>query len=73
MTKKKKFVKILIESESILERIVIICDEFYFEFCGGLKKRKEIYEQVMLFPRGLRICAADLFWVFVSFHNIAAN
>ncbi|XP_075664534.1 F-box protein At4g22280-like [Castanea sativa] len=50
-------VKILLGSASVLERIVIICDEFYFEFHGDLKKKqKEIFEQILLFPRGSRSC-----------------
>jgi hypothetical protein len=49
-------VKILLEFASALERIVIICDENYFESRGGLKKQKEIYEQIRLFPRGSMSC-----------------
>ncbi|KAK7850877.1 putative f-box protein [Quercus suber] len=50
-------VKILLGNASVLERIVIICDEFYFEFHGDLKKKpKEIFEQILLFPRGSRSC-----------------
>lgn len=50
-------VKILLGSASALERIVIICDEFYFEFHEDLKKKqKEIFEQILLFPRVSRSC-----------------
>lgn len=50
-------VKILLGSASVLERIVIICDEFYFESHGDLKKKQmEIFEQILLFPRGSRSC-----------------
>ncbi|GMY36938.1 F-box/LRR-repeat protein At3g58900-like [Fagus crenata] len=52
-------VKILLECALVLERIVIVCDESYFESHGGLKKHKEIYEQILLFPRGSMSCEVD--------------
>ena len=52
-------VKILLECALVLERIVIVCDESCFESHGGLKKHKEIYEQILLFPRGSMSCEVD--------------
>ena len=54
-------VKIFLESASVLERIVIVCDDYHFKSRGGLKKQKEIYKQILLFPRGSMSCAVDFF------------